>query len=166
VSSEGDGPGPVVGSSLGYLLKHAQQQLFELTNKALAPYGIVGRELAVLLVLDGAEPASQLEMANRLGIDRTTMVAMLNTLEDKGIVQRTMHGTDRRKNVVELTPTGRDTLAKARTASHEAERQFLAGLDDTAAAQLRSALQAVVRSNSHQAGGVGTRVPRPASDRT
>jgi DNA-binding MarR family transcriptional regulator len=135
-----------VGSRLGYLLKHAQHRLFELTNKALAPYGIVGRELAVLLVLDGSEPASQLDMANRLGIDRTTMVAMLNTLEDKGLVQRTMHGSDRRKNVVELTPTGRDTLATARQAAAEAEREFLTGVDDAAAEQFRRTLQIVVRA--------------------
>lgn len=136
-----------VGSRLGYLLKHAQQQLFELTNAALAPYGIVGRELAVLLVLDGAEPSSQLDIANRLGIDRTTMVAMLNTLEDKGLVQRTMHGSDRRRNVVELTPAGRETTDKASAAGDEAERHFLSGLDDATATEFRRALQIVVRTN-------------------
>lgn len=134
-----------VGSSLGYLLKHAQHRLYELTNTALAPYGILGRELAVLRILEDAEPASQLDIANRLGIDRTTMVAMLNTLEDKGLVQRTMDGTDRRKNIVELTPVGRDTLAKAGEAAEEAEREFLTGVDDASADQLRRTLQIVVR---------------------
>lgn len=146
-----------VGRSLGYLLKHAQHRLYELTNTALAPYGIVGRELAVLLVLDGSEPASQLDIANRLGIDRTTMVAMLNTLEDKGLVQRTMHDTDRRKNVVELTPTGQVTLVKARQASAKAEREFLADVDDAAAEQLRRTLQTVVGR------GTGTEAGHPTS---
>jgi DNA-binding MarR family transcriptional regulator len=144
VSSDVDRPCPELDSRLGYLLKHAQQRLFELTNAALAPYGIVGRELAVLLVLDAAEPTSQLDMANRLGIDRTTMVVMLNTLQDKGLVRRTLDDADRRKNIVELTPAGKRTLVEARRAGDEAEREFLADLDDTAADQFRQALRTVV----------------------
>lgn len=148
VSSEVDGPGPELDSRLGYLLKHAQQRLSGLTAEALAPYGIAGRELAVLLVLDGAEPASQLEVANRLGVDRTTMVAMLNALQDKGLVRRNPHDSDRRKNIVELTAAGKDTLGKARQAGDDAERRFLADLDAKSAEQLRRALQIVVRSKS------------------
>jgi DNA-binding MarR family transcriptional regulator len=44
--------------------------------------------LAVLLVLAGREPASQRQAATRLGIDRTTMVALLDALENKGLVTR------------------------------------------------------------------------------
>jgi DNA-binding MarR family transcriptional regulator len=69
--SSNDQPGPELTTRLGYLLKHAQ----------LALYGITGRELAVLVVLAGREPASQQQAAQRLGIDRTTMVAILDTLE-------------------------------------------------------------------------------------
>ena len=100
------GPGAEVTSRLGYLLKHAQLQLGELTSAALAPYGLSGRELAVLLSLAGGEPASQQEAAQRLGVDRTTMVALLDALEAKGLVTRHPHAGDRRRNVVELTPAG------------------------------------------------------------
>ena len=131
-------------SRLGYLLKHAQLQLGELTSAALAPYGLSGRELAVLLSLAGGEPASQQEAAQRLGVDRTTMVALLDALEAKGLVTRHPHAGDRRRNVVELTPAGQQTLRAATEASDDAERRFLAPLTGQAAGQLRAALQLLV----------------------
>lgn len=143
MSSTG-GPGPELGGRLGYLLKHAQLRMAELTTKALTPFGIDGRELAVLLVLAGHEPASQQQAAQRLGIDRTTMVALLDNLEAKGLVARHPHAEDRRRNVVELTGAGQHTLRRAARASDDAEREFLAPLSPQAAQQLRNSLQAIV----------------------
>jgi DNA-binding MarR family transcriptional regulator len=131
---------PELVDRLGYLLKHVQLRLTELTGKALAPYGITGRELAVLLVVAGREPQSQQQIAARLGIDRTSMVAFLDVLEEKALVARRPDPKDRRRNVVVLTGTGEDTLREARRASDEAERQFLAPLDGPAAAELKNTL--------------------------
>jgi len=142
--SSTDGPGPELSRRLGYLLKHAQLQMAELTAKALTPYGIDGRELGVLLVLADHEPASQQQAAQRLGIDRTTMVALLDALEGKGLVSRHPHADDRRRNVVELTDAGQDTLRRATRASDDAEREFLAPLSPRAAQQLRDSLQTIV----------------------
>jgi DNA-binding MarR family transcriptional regulator len=142
--SKTDGPGPEVSRRLGYLLKHAQLRMAELTAAALAPYVINGRELAVLLVLSDGPPASQQQAAQRLAIDRTTMVAMLDTLEGKGLVSRHPDADDRRRNVVELTDAGRDILQRAVKASDDAERALLAPLSPRAAQQLRDSLQAIV----------------------
>lgn len=90
--------------------------------KALAPFGIDARELGVLLLLAGHEPASQQQAAKRLGVDRTTMVAVLDTLQAKGLVSRHPDAEDRRRNVVELTDAGRETLRHATRASDDAER--------------------------------------------
>jgi len=148
--SSTDGPGPELSRRLGYLLKHAQLRMSELTAKSLTPYGVDGRELGVLLVLAGREPASQQQAAQRLGIDRTTMVALLDTLEGKGLVSRHPHADDRRRNVVELTEAGQDTLRRATEASDDAEREFLAPLSPQAARQLRDSLQTIVAHPDNQ----------------
>jgi DNA-binding MarR family transcriptional regulator len=142
--SKTGGPGPELSRRLGYLLKHAQLRMAELTAAALAPYVINGRELAVLLVLSDGPPASQQQAAQRLAIDRTTMVAMLDTLEGKGLVSRHPDADDRRRNVVKLTDAGRDILQRAVKASDDAERALLAPLSPRAAQQLRDSLQAIV----------------------
>lgn len=136
---------PELAGRLGYLLKHAQLGLAELTAAALEPFGLTGRELAVLTVLAVGEPASQQQAAQRLGVDRTTMVALVDVLEDKGLVRRHPDAEDRRRNVVELTKAGRDTLHRAGEAAGEAESRFLAPLSHKDAQRLKAALLAVIQ---------------------
>jgi DNA-binding MarR family transcriptional regulator len=139
------GPPPELAARLGYLLKHAQLGLAELTAAALEPYELTGRELAVLTVLAGDEPASQQQAAQRLGVDRTTMVALVDALEGKGLVRRHADAADRRRNVVGLTAAGRDTLHRAGEAAAEAERRFLAPLSTPDARRLKAALLVLIQ---------------------
>jgi DNA-binding MarR family transcriptional regulator len=139
-----DAPPEVLTSRLGYLLKHAYLRLTEESSRALAPCGIDGRELAVLAVLDAHAELSQLEAAGKLGIDRTTMVALVDALEDKELVERRRSPQDRRKNIVQLTPIGRERLHDAESARQEMERRFLAPLSSTDATRLVRTLQSLV----------------------
>jgi DNA-binding MarR family transcriptional regulator len=134
----------VLASRLGYLLKHAQSRLAEASAQAMAPFGIDGRELAVLVVLTSDSPLSQLEAAGRLGVDRTTMVALIDALEDKGLVERHRSDHDRRRNTVQLTPEGLDRLSRAERARERMERQFLSPLAASDAESLIRALQTLV----------------------
>lgn len=139
-----DAPPEVLSSRLGYLLKHAYLRLTEESARALAPHGIDGRELAVLAVLDAHDELSQLEAAGKLGIDRTTMVALVDALEGKELVERRRSPQDRRKNIVQLTPAGRERLRDAESAREEMERRFLAPLSSPDATLLVRALQSLV----------------------
>lgn len=139
-----DGPGPQVSRRLGYLLKHAQMRMQELNADALAPFGIDPRELGILLVIAGHEPGSQQQAAQRLGIDRTSMVARLDALEEKGLVSRHPHAQDRRRNVVELTAAGRKTVAAANEASERAEAELLSSLAPEEGERLRRMLLEIV----------------------
>ncbi|HJZ35985.1 MAG TPA: MarR family winged helix-turn-helix transcriptional regulator [Solirubrobacterales bacterium] len=89
------------------------------------------------------EPESQQQVGNRLGVDRTTMVASIDGLEGKGLVARRPDDADRRRNVIELTAEGRATIRRATRASEKAEQRLLAGLDEDEAAQLRSLLRRI-----------------------
>lgn len=139
---------------LGYLLKHATLQLTALTDAALEPHGIDSKDLGALRVLARREPTSQLEVAQTLRIDRTTMVALLDVLQHKGFVTRRPDPADRRRNVVALTEQGSRTYDAAEAAYKEAENDFLAPVDQGAASQLRNTLRVLVASsvsprNSH-----------------
>lgn len=139
-----DAPPEVLSSRLGYLLKHAHLRLAEESARALAPHGIDGRELAVLAVLDAHDGLSQLEAAGRLGVDRTTMVVLVDALEEKELVERRRSPQDRRKNIVRLTPAGQRRFRAAERARREMERRFLSGLPGADAAVLVRALQSLV----------------------
>ncbi len=141
---------PQTSRRLAYLFKHAERLMSELNAEALAPFDIHGRDLGVLLVIDRFEPASQQQVAQRLGVDRTTMVAIIDALEAKGIIARRPDAEDRRRNVVELTPTGQDILRQATAASDAAEAELLASLSPEEGEQLRDLLARVLARGSAQ----------------
>ena len=143
-----DGPGPELQARLGYLLKHAFLQLEELHAVHLAQSAVNIRELSVLLLLAGREPESQQQAAGRLGVDRTTMVGLLDGLEGKGLLVRQSDPEDRRRNVVVLTDAGRRALEAARAASDRAEGELLADLSAAEEGQLRDLLARIVTPSS------------------
>jgi DNA-binding MarR family transcriptional regulator len=137
-------PLPGVGTRLGYLLKHGHLEIEALNDVALAPFEIDSRELGILLSIADFGAASQQQIAERLGIDRTTMVVRIDALEVKGIVSRHPDPDDRRRNVVTLTEPGRKTVTAATAASDKAERDFLSGLSVPEVKQLRDLLVRIV----------------------
>lgn len=135
---------PAVRDRFGYLLKHARERMTTLNAAALEPFGISGRELAVLTAIAEGEPPSQLEAAQRLSIDRTTMVALIDGLASKGLLKRWPDPVDRRRNIVAVTEAGRQTLGDASRAVDVAEGVFLAPLDGADRDRLRKLLQALI----------------------
>jgi DNA-binding MarR family transcriptional regulator len=135
----------VLAERLGYLLKHAQQRLVQAAGPAMAPFGIDGRELAVLTLLAAGVPLSQQEAADRLRVDRTTMVSLIDALEAKGLVERRRSPGDRRKNIIDVTEAGQQCLRGATRARDKVEREFLAPLGDALAHEFIRALQILAR---------------------
>jgi DNA-binding MarR family transcriptional regulator len=129
---------------LGYLLKRAHLQFGELVSAALVPLGIDNREWAVLISLDERHPRSQAEIAGLVGVDRTTMVGLVDELQKKGLVERRPHDDDRRKNVVEITDEGRDVRQRAARTVDTVEAEFLAMLNTREAGRLIGALATVI----------------------
>jgi DNA-binding MarR family transcriptional regulator len=134
----------VLAGRLGYLLKHAYVGIAGAMEEALAPFSLLPRELAVMSVIDAArEQPSQLEIAAQIGMDRTTMVGVIDSLEKKGYVERRRSDRDRRRNVVTLTPEGQTCLREADQARERVERDFLALLDADSARALTEALRTI-----------------------
>jgi DNA-binding MarR family transcriptional regulator len=133
---------------LGYLLKHAHLALEQRTDAALAGMGLTARDLGVLRVIAGGEARSQQEVATVLGVDRTSMVALLDALEHRGIVARRPSERDRRRNAVELTQDGRSLFQRAEQRSTQAELAFTAVLGDAGRAELRRALKAALDAST------------------
>ena len=129
---------------LAYLFKHVERLMADLHVAALSPLDIHARDLGVLLAIDRSGPASQQQIAEGLGVDPTTMVALIDALEAKGILVRRPDAEDRRRNVVELTGAGRDTFQRALRARDGAERGYLARLGASDSQCLRNSLKTVV----------------------
>ena len=131
---------------LSFLLKQAFALVDEATERELAQLSVNGREFAVLTLVDAEGAASQQRLAARIGVDRTTMVALIDALEEKRLVRRRRDPSDRRAYIVEATPAGRKTLQRALKAVKLAEQQALASLTATEAAAFKQTLQRLAQA--------------------
>jgi DNA-binding MarR family transcriptional regulator len=131
---------------LGYLLKTAYAQLAERVDEVLKPLELSARQLAVLSVIAMNDSLSQIALSERLGVDRTTIFEMLDELEDAGLLERRRDKSDRRRNVLALTASGRSRLVEAEQARAEAEADYLSRLKDHDTRDLFALLRALVAS--------------------
>jgi DNA-binding MarR family transcriptional regulator len=106
---------------LGYLLRRAQGAMHRDFMAAVADFELTQKQAAILWLIQANPGVSQVEVASALGMDRATMMAMTDRLEDRGFTIRKRSSVDRRRQELYLTPSGQGTLrkCKARIAEHE-----------------------------------------------
>jgi DNA-binding MarR family transcriptional regulator len=118
-----------VRSKPSWLLNQAALPANRLVAEALAGIDARRHHYVLLAALDEAGPASQAELSRRTTIDRSDMVAAINDLAERDLVQRTPDDHDRRRNVVTLTPTGRRHLRKLDGVLSGVQEDLLSPLD-------------------------------------
>ena len=107
---------------LGYHLRRAQVLMFQDFADAMAETGISPGQIGVLLLVAANPGVNQTTVGNALGIDRSTLVSMLDRLEARKVVERTPSPRDRRSHALVLTAKGQEFLAALlpRLDKHEA----------------------------------------------
>ena len=126
-----------------YLLARAASRLQTLGERDLEPLGITPREYSVLAVLAERPPLSQTQLAEILGLDRTTILKLGAALERKRLVVRERDPNDARAYAVTLTSAGDRLRAEAFELLLACETQFLAPLTRNERAQLHDLLARV-----------------------
>jgi DNA-binding MarR family transcriptional regulator len=124
-----------------FLLYRASQISLSLANGMLVAVALNARQVGILTMVTELEPMTQKSLADALRIDRTTMVALLDDLEDKGYVARQRHPHDRRAFLVHPTDSGRVAKDAAVRILDEQQRRFLAPLTPAESAQLAALLK-------------------------
>ena len=100
--------------------------------RAVAALSAAGFELydySVLALLEEGVRERQSTMADALALDPSRLVALLDSLEGRGLVVRQRDPDDRRRHVVRITSAGKQTLACLRELSQRLEDEFFAPLD-------------------------------------
>ena len=101
------------------------------------------RGYQVLAAAAREEPGSQLALAQHLGVDRTVMTYLLDSLAEAGLVERRPDPADRRARRIVATERGRVLLDGLGARLRAAEDHLLAGLDDADRQSFRALLQRV-----------------------
>ena len=133
VPSELLASGGFLFAKLGLLLKARALEAFERV-------GFEAYHYSLLALLGEGERETQATIADVLGVDRSQLVGILDSLEARGLVERRRDPHDRRRHVVSLTPDGRRQLVKLRAVVRRVEDEFFAPLDAASRVALHDAL--------------------------
>jgi DNA-binding MarR family transcriptional regulator len=123
---------------IGYRLRLAQQAVF---RDFAAQVGELSPGRAGMLLLIEANPGvTQGRLAEAVRLDRSTMVGVVDVLEERGLIER-RRGRDRRTNGLWLTRAGRSLAMRLRRRIARHERHVAARLDEAERAQLLALLE-------------------------
>jgi len=114
--------------------------------EALESVGLTPALFGLLNVLGAREGAIQQELGSAMGIDRSTMVLLIDELEAAGLAKRRPHPKDRRAREVAITPTGRRLLEQGRLMARQVEDEVLGGLSTNERRELLALLRRALGS--------------------
>jgi DNA-binding MarR family transcriptional regulator len=106
-------------------------------DAALGPSELRQRQLVALSYLRDHGPARQQALAQSLCMDASSLVCLLNDLEDRDLIARRRDREDRRRGILELTDHGRAALVESDAALVEIDAEILGDLDEAERAELR-----------------------------
>ena len=132
-----------LSDNLGWLLARAEHALAAELALALEPLGLSSRRYCVLATALG-EDRTQIELANLIGLDKTTMVATVDALEEDGLAERRPSSHDRRARVISVTKAGDARVREGRKAIEQVQADVLARLPERERAALLSGLSRMV----------------------
>ena len=110
------------------LLSRAAETSHALANQMLTQIGLTARQVGILTLITESGPMTQKALGTALRIDRTTMVALIDDLEAKGLAERRRHPRDRRAFLVTASPAGQRAKTAAIGILDRQQQRFLAPL--------------------------------------
>src|SRR6185503_10056207 len=91
---------------LGYHLRRAQSAVFQDFAASMNGANVTPGQFGVLALIEANAGLSQTRLAQILGIDRSTLVAVIDKLEGQGLVERAARPNDRRSHALKLSRQG------------------------------------------------------------
>jgi len=113
---------------LGYSLRRAQVRVFQDFEAEMQELGLTPGQLGALFLIEANRGLSQSELGAALGIDRSSVVPLIDRLQKRGWVRRAARASDRRAHALELAPAGVTLLARLMPRLEAHETRIAAGL--------------------------------------
>ncbi|GGF23044.1 MarR family winged helix-turn-helix transcriptional regulator [Subtercola lobariae] len=113
---------------IGFLLTQLGSFAAENFASKTRDLGITPPEAGVMRILGRHAGMNQRELAEKLGVAQSRVVALVDSLESAGLIIRKRSAIDRRSQVLQLTDSGHDLLTKLRGAAETQEADLAEGL--------------------------------------
>ena len=123
------------------LVFHLGRELRTALDRRLTNHGLTSQQAGLLLISRLLREPNPIKVAERLGTDTAGVTRLLDRLESKGLVFRTVNPDDRRSIVIGLGPKSRHLLPRLIPEFRHVENGLLDGFDKREAEQLSSMLR-------------------------
>ncbi|MBC7465093.1 MAG: MarR family transcriptional regulator [Bdellovibrio sp.] len=138
---------PYLKEFFSYCFYKAAIILRERLAERITEFGLIPSHLGVLKLLKGLGDHSQNQLADQLGIDKATMVKLIDRLEKQKFIKRAQDSSDRRVWRVGITPNGEKLLLKVSAIRGEVETKFLSSLTADEVKVLRKCIPQLLDEN-------------------
>ena len=131
--------------SLAFLLSQLGFHVAAGFGRRLAPHHLLPAHAGILRIIDHERGISQQKLARTLGIFPSRLVLVLDDLEQRGLINRTISAQDRRKCALQMTKRGQETLRVIWRVGQEHQKQLCAALSVREQATLLQLLSKLAR---------------------
>jgi DNA-binding MarR family transcriptional regulator len=133
---------------LGFLIARTYRAMRRALMARLAPLGITYPQFQVLNALCQEDNVSQIALAGRVNMDKTSLARMLDRMERAGLIRRSVDPANSRANIVALTRKGQRLQAQALPLRRVVLNQAGQGLGEKEVAELKRCLN-LIYDNLH-----------------
>ena len=120
--------------------------------KRLEPLGFTPAHAGIFRIIAANPGLSQQELAAKLGMYASRLVAVIDDLEKRGLIERQPSNTDRRLYALHLTKSGKEQLSAIGAIAREHGRDLLDALSDEERSTLTALLERVAKKQGLQEG--------------
>ncbi|WP_433697229.1 MarR family winged helix-turn-helix transcriptional regulator [Nocardiopsis sp. CA-288880] len=142
-------------STPSWLLTQTAHHAHRLVADGFSSVRARGYHYRLLAALEESGPASQAELGRRSGIHVSDMVATVNELSDRRLVERVLDPSDRRRNIVSLTAAGRRQLRVLEGRLARTQEELLAPLAPEERQVLTGLLARLLEHHDRRGGASG-----------
>jgi DNA-binding MarR family transcriptional regulator len=130
---------------VGYNIRRAEIHMRQDFERSFGPKKLRPPEFSTLALIAANRFVTQADLAHALSIRRPNMVGLIDGLERRGLVTRTVYERDRRNHVLGLTPKGAALLEEAKRIAFAGDRRATSCWTDAERAQVIALLQRLYR---------------------
>ena len=132
--------------SIGYLTRYAHRAFVKALADDLEPHGILSAQWSVLRILWDIEGLTQVELAERMRVEKASLTGVLEGMERRGLILRVRNDEDRRKINITLTAQGRRLKPELLPHAAKINRKATRGMTDAETSQLRDLLAKLIQN--------------------
>ncbi len=132
--------------SLGYLTGIASRLLSNHLARKLHEAGIdmTAEQWGAIIILLNSEAMTQRQLGERLHLEKSSVSRLINGLEKRGWIERTLDPNDSRQRIVTPTPLALDTAERCATIARAILNEAQRGMTEDEMTLFRSLLQRTI----------------------